>query len=365
VPATAPSTRNGNALQRKEGAAEATHPADSAGAGRQGASADDAEARGATTRRMPSARNTERATASDAPSDVAIRGHTGTKRKIAIIAGAAIAAALGVIAAVVLSASGGAKLVVTVSPTDGAAISVNGTPASAGESLDLEPGSHEIEASAPGRQVEKRVVTLAEGENTPVHFELGPMSEAREPPREASERSKTAGTFTARFVTKVPSVEIHIGDDLVGATPGAVASNLEVGKTYRFIARKKGFKPYEGEFVATSAGELEVAVPLVEEPQPTMVVAQTGRDAIKRVGIQGRRRGVTGWLACSTRPAGAEVFVDGKPTGRVTPVALGNPVVVTAGNRVIQFKMEGKKSVPRTVEIKEGEVARLVNVPLE
>jgi len=57
--------------------------------------------------------------------------------------------------------------------------------------------------------------------------------------------------------------------------------------------------------------------------------------------------------------------VDGKYTGRDTPVALGSPLVLPAGNRVIQFRLGSQKSRPRMVEIKEGELSKLVNVELE
>jgi hypothetical protein len=279
-----------------------------------------------------------------------------------------VAAALGGAAAAVVSTGGsGAQVLVTVEPTEGARISVNGSPASIGQPLALAPGHYDIEASAPGRQSERREVSLAAGENAPIAFELRPvdaMGGGKAPP-DSPERSEAPATFTARFVSSVPNVEISLGDRAIGVTPRAQAPNLEVGKSYRFTAHKDGFKPYQGEFTATSAGELEVAVALLEEPRRARE-SSSDRDSTKRsASAQSRRKIVTGGLACSTRPAGAEVLVDGKPTGRITPVALGHPLMVPVGNRAIQFKMDGKKSTPRIVEIKEGEVARLVNVPVE
>jgi eukaryotic-like serine/threonine-protein kinase len=299
-------------------------------------------------------------TLSDAPADRAENRSGWQVKKIALVAGVAVAAALAAMAVVVLSGGdpGAARVVVKVDPMEGAQISIDGSPASSGQPLTLPPGHHEIEASAPGRKAAKRVVTLEAGENAPIAFELLAMTPTPEEPPGAP------ATFTARFVSKVPEVEIALGDRIIGLTPNAVAADLEVGKSYRFAARKAGFKPYEGEFTAGSAGELEVAVELVEElkrPPAALTAPERKRPA----SAQAKRKGATGGLACSTRPAGAEVLVDGKPTGRMTPVALGNPVMVPVGNRVIQFRMEGKKSAARMVEIKEGEVARLVNVPLE
>ncbi|HYX93071.1 MAG TPA: serine/threonine-protein kinase, partial [Myxococcaceae bacterium] len=295
----------------------------------------------------------------------------GSRAKTIALVAAAVAglAALGATLAAVLSPASAASVVVTVDPAEGAQISINGAPASSGKPLTLSPGQYQIEASAPGRQLQKRVVTLAAGENGPIAFALPPVEAGAVKPVEASGGAAAPDTFTARFVANVPDVEIAVGDRPIGATPQAVATELEVGKTYRFTAHKEGFKPYQGEFTGQTAGELQVSVALVAETaRPPANSAERERDSSRRSGTaQSRKKAVTatGGLACSTRPAGAEVLVDGKPTGRVTPVALGNPVMVPVGNRVIQFKMAGKKSAARMVEIKAGEVARLVNVPLE
>ncbi|HEX8438134.1 PEGA domain-containing protein, partial [Archangium sp.] len=72
-----------------------------------------------------------------------------------------------------------------------------------------------------------------------------------------------------------------------------------------------------------------------------------------------------GKLACSSRPLGAQIWVDGKYTGRDTPAALGNPVILPVGNHTVIFKMGGKQSKPQQVKISEGDMAKLINVPVE
>jgi eukaryotic-like serine/threonine-protein kinase len=74
---------------------------------------------------------------------------------------------------------------------------------------------------------------------------------------------------------------------------------------------------------------------------------------------------VTGKLACSTVPAGARVFVNGKDTRRDTPVALNNPLVLPVGSHTVLFKLDGRQSKPVTVTIKEDDVAKLIGIPLE
>jgi hypothetical protein len=72
-----------------------------------------------------------------------------------------------------------------------------------------------------------------------------------------------------------------------------------------------------------------------------------------------------GRLAASTHPAGAEIYVDNRPTGRHTPVAPGSPVMLPVGPHQVVFKLGKKRSAVQRVEIKEDDTAKLINVPLE
>ena len=57
--------------------------------------------------------------------------------------------------------------------------------------------------------------------------------------------------------------------------------------------------------------------------------------------------------------------MDGKYSGRDTPVAIGNPLMLPLGSRKIVFKLNGKATKPQVVTITEAEVAKLINVPIE
>jgi hypothetical protein len=288
------------------------------------------------------------------------RKQGGGRRKLAFIGGAAaVALVVATAALVVFPGKSRASVVLTVTPREGATVLLNGKPIPSGELRDLEPGNYAIEASAPGHETARRHISLRSGENAPIVLSL-----ARRSTQKAEQPSATP-MFTARFVANVPGVEIRVADRLIGTTPAAAAPNLDVGSTYRFTARKQGFEPYEGTFTAEAEGEIEVPVVLQQAKRAGGGAKRDTQVAASRDGNRGQKSRATGGLACSTRPAGAEVLVDGKPTGRFTPVALANPVVVSVGNRVVQFRMSGKKTAPRVVEIKGGEVARLVNVPIE
>ncbi|GEN09354.1 Serine/threonine protein kinase [Myxococcus fulvus] len=168
--------------------------------------------------------------------------------------------------------------------------------------------------------------------------------------------------------------EISVEGSRVGLTPDARMANLEVGKTYQFTAKLAGYKPYSGKFVAKGDGdELTVPFKLVkDEPPPPKPVVQKEpappRDTAPRPTTTTPRpppSKATGTLACSTKPAGAEIFVDGKKTGRQTPVTLGSPLVLPVGKRKITFKLNGKTSKPFVVSIAEGKMEKLVNVAIE
>jgi hypothetical protein len=186
-------------------------------------------------------------------------------------------------------------------------------------------------------------------------------TEPPEPPKPA--------TFTAVFVGKA-GAEIYANGKRVGKTPSAQLSGLTVGKSYKFTAKLAGHKPYAGEFTARKdESEVEVPFDLEEEepapvrPQPKQPVAQPEPPPKKEPAP--KKEAKLGKFACSTKPAGAQIWVDGKNTGRETPVALGNPLMLPVGSRKIVFKLNGKATKAQPVTVTEDGVAKLVNIPIE
>ncbi|RYZ14105.1 MAG: protein kinase, partial [Myxococcaceae bacterium] len=162
----------------------------------------------------------------------------------------------------------------------------------------------------------------------------------------------------------------------LGKVPGVRLSELEVGKTYTFTAKREGFKPFTGDFKSSGDAEVKVAVKLEavpqpppdttpappkqpKQPKPTPVVTAPPPKPPKPAPSN-----AVGKFACSTSPAGAQIWVDGKNTGRVSPVPLGNPLSLPVGKRKVVFKLNGKSTKPQVVVIEEGNVAKLINVPV-
>ena len=144
--------------------------------------------------------------------------------------------------------------------------------------------------------------------------------------------------------------------------------DLEMGKKYTFTAKRSGFKPFSGDFTSNGNTEVRVAVDMVEEapppepkPKPKPVVATPKPPPEPK---PKPAAAAMGKFACSTSPAGAQIWVDGKNTGRVSPVPLGNPLQLPVGKRKVVFKLNGKSTKPQVVVIDTENVAKLINVPV-
>ncbi|MBN1207238.1 MAG: protein kinase [Myxococcaceae bacterium] len=322
--------------------------------------------------------------------------------RLFIVGGGAVLL-LGVIGTVVALASGSdtGSVMFTVDPaTAKVALRVDGQPVSPNTVIELEPGQHRVVAGAPGFEPLEMPVTITAGQKPqPVVLKLRPEGAAaaggspQKPPSEPDSAGATGTTeeppkkdppspdpvaanpdtqkppepeapktFMAVFVGEA-GAEIQLDGKSVGQTPNAKAANLAIGKTYKFVARRAGYKPYTGEFEYEGDPELKVAFELEKEEPKEPPKPPPDRPKV----VQNHQRVVraTGKFAASTKPAGAQIWVDGKYSGRDTPVAIGNPLVLPVGNRKIVFKLGGKQTRPQSVTITESEVAKLINVPIE
>ena len=327
--------------------------------------------------------------------------------KIFIIAAASVLL-LGVIGTVVALASGSSKgrVMFTVEPASAKVVlRVDNQPVTPNSVIELEPGSHRVVAAADGFVPLEQMVNVVESKNPmPVALKLKPEGSAaptEEPPSEKpSEQDKVADgsqdaqpknpppdtatkdpetpkptqpekpkTFVAVFVGD-SGAEIQVDGKSVGQTPNAKAANLAIGKTYKFVAKRAGYKPFAGQFESDGSPEVKVEFALEKEepkpqpteqpkpqPKPTPVAQPTPQPKPPATKL--------GKFAASTKPAGAQIWVDGKYSGRDTPVAIGNPLMLPLGSRKIVFKLNGKQTKPQAITITESEVAKLINVPVE
>jgi len=333
------------------------------------------------------------------------------RRKLLVVGGAAVAALSLVITLAMVFTGGSTEPVwINITPAK-AAVQIDGQSVKNSEVANLTLGDHELSATASGFRPLKRRLTVSKRTPPVVDFmaavdgaEPPPPQPPRPtaPPSPATTTAPAAGPgatgtpnpppvpnkgapsipvppptpggtnpvaggtappgipklFVAVFETEEPDVEISIGGKLMGKTPGLRLNGMTVGKDYSYVAKKAGFKTTFGKF--RSDGQPEINIPpftmeKVEKPEPGVGAVPGGPPPPKRAGF--------GELACATRPQGAQIFVDGKPTGRTTPATPASPVRVPAGKHKITFKL-GAKSVDRMIDVKPGEMERLTNIDL-
>jgi hypothetical protein len=89
-----------------------------------------------------------------------------------------------------------------------------------------------------------------------------------------------------------------------------------------------------------------------EEPKEAVKVASAGK------GITGPSPTENGFLVANTQPW-AKVFIDGKDTGKTTPIAPRSKIALKPGKHLVTFVANGKK-FNFDVTIKPAEDTRLI-----
>ncbi|HYO60071.1 serine/threonine-protein kinase [Archangium sp.] len=330
------------------------------------------------------------------------------------IAAGAVLLVLVVLGALLFSGPRTGNLMISVPHAEGAEVRIDGQKVAQDQVIELPEGDHKLTATAPGHLPAEQMVTVAKGQHPQVvevrlkaepppeqpdkpaandpqvasATETGTGTGTREatpsgsqpqenaPKEEPAPRTASAtdtgpqpGTPTAFHAVFVgdSGAEVKVGGKRVGKTPDAKLANLTIGKTYTFTVTRAGYKRYSGKF--RSNGETEVQVPFELEKEAPLSASERTVTRLssppKNTSSKSSSRAAKGKLACSSRPPGAQIWVDGKNTGRETPVALGNPLLLPVGSRTVVFKLGGKQSKPQKVTISEGDVAKLINVPIE
>jgi hypothetical protein len=303
-----------------------------------------------------------------------------------------------ILLAVGLRGPGKQPLVIRATGADPVQITLDGEPVKNGVVTEVLPGAHEIAASAPGFLTQHRSVSVVEGEAPPV-VELTlrsehpaptpppapappagtpavPAPEPQQPAAAVAQVPQPPATFSARFDAEEKGIEVSVEGKAVGRTPEAKLTELEVGKTYHFTAERAGYKARSGTFNSADGSDVVIPVdldplprpkpPPEPRPEPRHVRREApSAPAAPRRATRSARSRAKGRLAASTHPAGAEIYIDNRPTGRHTPVAPGSPLMVPVGTHKVFFRLGSKKSPVQTVEIDENETTKLINVPLQ
>ena len=125
--------------------------------------------------------------------------------------------------------------------------------------------------------------------------------------------------------SRPPGADVFInGAKQSGQTPAALP--LAPGH-YDVVLRLPGYAPYVGEVQAKDNIQTTLDAELKERSQTHVA-----------------------WAQVATTPPGAEILVDGNPTGQISPARVQIP----SGTHVIALKLNGFQVVRRGIEVSEG-----------
>jgi hypothetical protein len=271
------------------------------------------------------------------------------------------------------------KLNVAAADHDGTQVEVDGAQLADGTWKSAIPlradVAHEIRVTRPQHDEVKLSVTLKAGEE------------------QKREIALAAGHGKIRVTTDPDGAEISLNGKKAGVTP-AMLGDLDPGKTARVTVRHKGFQSITKYITFDKGLDQQLDLKLVassddgsDEPAPkakggTVLtdvamnddrpsakshVKDKERDELAPVkGAPAKDAAKTGapaasepgFLVANTQPW-AKVFIDGKDTGKTTPIAPRSKIPLKPGRHVVTFVANGKK-FDFDVMIKPAEDTRLI-----
>ncbi len=202
--------------------------------------------------------------------------------------------------------------------------------------LHLKPGSHTVAFAYDGYMSATLTTDVAAGKRASITTELQPVQ------------------AILGIITKPRGAHILVdGTDTGQVTPSKIGVNPG---QHRVALTLDGFRPHKAD-VDVGAGQ---TLPILAQLKPLGGAAGQPQDAqqqspnpfrrLRRLFGGGEDRGV---LEIRTRPRGAEIWVDGRPTPGKTPIRVPVPV----GTYRVSLRLPGFKNIDRTVTIEKGKAS--------
>jgi len=154
-------------------------------------------------------------------------------------------------------------------------------------------------------------------------------------------------------VSEPPGAEILLNGRAVGETP-RIIEDVDPNRPTFLILKKSGFRKFIQKVQFEGKPEIEIQARLVAEPDA--VEAGKTPPAKPTAGAENEN---VGFLVANTKPW-ARVIVDGKDTGRWTPIPANNPIRLPAGKHRITFVTEDGRKIESQVEIRPGENTKII-----
>jgi len=160
------------------------------------------------------------------------------------------------------------------------------------------------------------------------------------------------GEARLHVISEPIGAEIRLAGRSIGRAP-LTTDLLQPDRDYDLSATLEGYVSVR-RVVRTTSGVIDVTLALPLQP------IAGARPAVARAESQAQTASaLIGYLVTNTRPA-ARVSIDGRETGRWTPVPDANPIALPAGAHTILFETADGKRHEETLQIEPGKTARLV-----
>lgn len=222
---------------------------------------------------------------------------------------------------------------------------------------DMTPGVHSLRIEREGyEQVEKRF-ELTAGTRMIMEVSLRKIeeSEPEKPPAETPPEEKPPEEKPPKPAPDQKPTVLIVDSDPAGAT--VYLDGKKIGKTplrrsdLEPRARAKVYITHKG----YKSGSKTVAMKSGEEHEVRLVLAKAG--TIRKPPPEKKTR--YGYLVANTRPW-SKVYVDGKYTGRETPIPPDKKLKLSAGKHKVIFETPGGKRYAFEVEVEPEKVLKLI-----
>jgi serine/threonine protein kinase len=182
-----------------------------------------------------------------------------------------------------------------------------------------------------------------------------PKAAAAEPKKPAAPLDPMADPARLRITTTPPGAEVSIDDRPAGQTPLAI-ERLDLGKVMIVKVTLDGYKPEKrvakGEDGRFPAFNLTLTPLPPKDPAPQAALPPLPEPDAP-----------VGYLITMTKPI-AKVLVDGKDTGRWTPVQPKNPINLPPGAHTVVFETAQGKRFEQQVTIEVGKTTKVIKLDL-
>ena len=244
----------------------------------------------------------------------------------------------------------------------------------------LHPGSHLVVLkAASGSRVLK--VSVTPNQLTPVEITLpvptpnppplnptetldaGLPSRPVQPPIPAMDLSETApapSLIELTIETDPPGADLSIDKAPVGQSP--FVFKAERGRAYVIRSRLAGYQPTVRRLRVSETQTMTLALTPVAAASAS--VAKHAVDPAPPPREHEHHHSVAMGLLVIGSSQSALVFVDGKSTGRYTPVAPANPIELPSGPHVIHLQSDDGKHADARITVKAHEVNKLTGIEL-